>query len=223
MRRAYDAYYTPREAVLELLARRPHIGQPGQIIVEPCVGEGAIAAPFRERGCYVVTNDVVPSIAADVHDDATQRSTWKAIEDYVDELASAIVRPIHDVTRPIDYVVTNPPFVAAMPILKRAYERAGCGVAMFLRLSFLEPTIDGDYPRGAWLAQHPPDDLIVLPRISFTGDGATDSVTCAWMIWYAGHIDDVETLRGSARAIEIVPRAIEPDEAQPALFGDTAQ
>jgi hypothetical protein len=50
---------------------------------------------------------------------------------------------------------------------------------MLLRLSFLEPTRE----RGPWLAANPPDLVIVLPRISFTGDGKTDSVTCAWMIW----------------------------------------
>jgi hypothetical protein len=50
---------------------------------------------------------------------------------------------------------------------------------MFLRLSYLEPVRN----RGAWLAAHPPTGLIVLPRISFTGDGQTDTVTCAWMVW----------------------------------------
>jgi hypothetical protein len=50
---------------------------------------------------------------------------------------------------------------------------------MLLRLSYLEPTED----RGAWLNSHPPTDLIVLPRISFTGNGKTDSVTCAWIVW----------------------------------------
>ncbi len=37
--------------------------------------------------------------------------------------------------------------------------------------------------RGAWLAAHPPQALIVLPRMSFTGEGKTDSVTCAWVVW----------------------------------------
>ena len=41
----------------------------------------------------------------------------------------------------------------------------------------------GSMDRGAWLNEHPPTTLIVLPRISFTGNGKTDSVTCAWMVW----------------------------------------
>jgi hypothetical protein len=66
-------------------------------------------------------------------------------------------------------------------------------VAMLLRLSFLEPTRE----RGPWLAKNPPDLVIVLPRISFTGDGKTDSVTCAWMIWDA----DIEN-----RGVIVSPR-----------------
>jgi hypothetical protein len=46
-------------------------------------------------------------------------------------------------------------------------------------MSYLEPVEN----RGVWLNEHPPTTLIVLPRISFTGDGKTDNVTCAWMVW----------------------------------------
>jgi hypothetical protein len=31
--------------------------------------------------------------------------------------------------------------------------------------------------------EHSLSKLIVLPRISFTGNGKTDSVTCGWFIW----------------------------------------
>jgi len=67
-------------------------------------------------------------------------------------------------------------------------------VAMLLRLSFLEPTAKVN-PRGPWLAECPPSRLIVLPRCSYTGDGRTDSVTTAWMIW----------LRGDARHAGLAP------------------
>ena len=29
----------------------------------------------------------------------------------------------------------------------------------------------------------PPAKVLSLPRVSFTGDGATDSAPCWWMIW----------------------------------------
>jgi hypothetical protein len=59
---------------------------------------------------------------------------------------------------------------------------------LLLRLSFLEPTFE----RQDLLIDNPPDAMIVLPRYSFTGDGKSDSVTCAWMVWgedipYDGH------------------------------------
>lgn len=80
---------------------------------------------------------------------------------------------------PVDWVVTNPPFAAAMPILQYAVAHARVGVALYLRLSFLEPT----RACGPWLEAHPPTRVLVLPRHSFSGDGKTDSVTGAWMVW----------------------------------------
>ena len=58
-------------------------------------------------------------------------------------------------------------------------------MAFLLRLSFLEPTLT----RREFLRANPPKRVIVLPRISFTGDGRTDSVTCAWLIWTTGPSD----------------------------------
>jgi hypothetical protein len=50
-----------------------------------------------------------------------------------------------------------------------------------------------------WLAEHPPTKLIVLPRISFTGDGKTDSVTCAWYVWERGeHVQSLEIVPPTA-------------------------
>ena len=50
---------------------------------------------------------------------------------------------------------------------------------MLLRLSYAEPCLN----RAEWLKAHPISHLIVLPRISFTGNGKTDNVTCAWFVW----------------------------------------
>jgi hypothetical protein len=78
-----------------------------------------------------------------------------------------------------DWIVNNPPFSCAPQIIPLAFQHARVGIAMLLRLSFLEPVEN----RGTWLNQYPPTHLIVLPRISFTGNRKTDSVTCAWMVW----------------------------------------
>jgi hypothetical protein len=79
----------------------------------------------------------------------------------------------------IQWTVTNPPFNKAIEILQYAFKYSTHGVAFFMRLSFLEPTKD----RTPFLLAHPPTQIIVMPRVSFTGDGKTDSVTCAWFIW----------------------------------------
>jgi hypothetical protein len=90
----------------------------------------------------------------------------------------------------VDWVVTNPPFNAAMAILRLAFHHATCGVVMLLRLSFMEPTKE----RGEWLSQHPPTRQIILPRWSYKQNRSTDSVTTAWFGWIK-----------PAHPIEIVP------------------
>lgn len=222
-RRDHDAYYTPDDAVRILHERRPLIGKPGEVVCEPCVGGGAIAQPFRDRGCLVVTNDLVPTIEADTHNDACSRPTWDQLQTDARARLDGSGRQ-WDNRITLDWTVTNPPFVAAMEILQQAYAHSRLGVAFFLRLSFLEPTED----RGPWLAEHPPDELIVLPRISFTGDGATDSVTCAWMIWYKPQTivlqsDHVVNMTIDAphcgRPIEVIAKPADGDDSQQSLWG----
>lgn len=156
-RRPNDFYPTPKWATRELL-RHVNIGLD---VLECCAGDGAIADVLETiNGAeYVHRNDIdnrMPKLNYSF--DATDRNTWVGFP---------------------DWVVTNPPFSCAPEIIPIAYDRSRLGIAMLLRLSFLEPVEN----RGAWLNGHPPTTLIVLPRISFTGDGKTDNVTCAWMVW----------------------------------------
>lgn len=163
-RRKWDAYMSPAWAADRLFE---HVDIRGRV-AEPCVGDGALVQGRNT----VWTNDIDPERQADFHLDASGPELWA--------------------TAPTpEWVVTNPPFSLAMPILRRAFEV--CDAAMLLRLSFLEPTLD----RGPWLAEHPPAQVVVLPRYSFTGDGKTDSVTCAWMVWRHG---------ASQTGISVVPR-----------------
>lgn len=170
MRRPHDFYPTPSWATSELL-KRIHVRG---VVLEPCVGKGDIARVLlKDQGIVAVpTNDLDRAHQADSHFDATDSRSW-------------------GFGTPIDWVVTNPPFTVAHKILPLAYQHARVGVAMLLRLTYLEPC-EG---RAAWLAEYPPDHLIVLPRISFTGDGDTDSVTCAWMVWSKGFIVGARALQ----------------------------
>jgi hypothetical protein len=146
-------FYPSRHWAMETLSRRIPIRD----IAEPCVGTGDL---IRGRSDVRWTNDVDPRHDAMFRLDASSPAAWSEFP-------------------PVPWVVTNPPFNVAHQILACALAHASEGVAFLLRLSFLEPADS----RGEFLARHPPTRLIVLPRISFTGDGKTDSVTCAWMVW----------------------------------------
>lgn len=162
VRRSEDFYATPAYQTRALLRR---IRLDGCALVEPCVGDGAIVRELPEMVLPVTTNDIVQrgDFAPDFLQDARKPSSWDLFEAAV----------------PIGVVLTNPPFEPAFEIVQLAYERAAVAVIMLLRLSWLEPTEE----RGPWLAKHPPTRLIVLPRHDYRGNGKTDSVTSAWMVW----------------------------------------
>lgn len=155
-RRKNDFYLTPARATEVLLDYCPEILQHGGIL-EPCAGQADISNVLK-RYVRVATADIDPLMPVQWTADAR---TYKHVTD------SGLT------------VVTNPPFLHAMAIVRNFVEQCKKPCAFLLRLSFLEPTDD----RGPWLAERPPEQVIVLPRISFTGDGKTDSVTCAWMCW----------------------------------------
>lgn len=157
-RQENDFYATPGWAVETLLKTYP--GIEGDIL-ECCAGANDITSTLRKRFSLVTTNDLDPSRDTDYHFDLSTTLGWMCIPD----------RP--------DWIITNPPFCHAPSMVPLAYDFAKVGLAMFLRLSFLEPCDN----RSDFLLTHSLSKLIVLPRISFTGDGETDSTTCAWFIW----------------------------------------
>lgn len=174
-RRPLEKYYSPDWAVKCLKLGLPFTLRGS--IYEPCVGDGAIAKPLRAAGHEVHTNDIDLGVQADFHHDFTQHN----MEDYL---------------LPTDWVVTNPPFSLALPMLENALTIARVGVAFLLRLSFAEPTDAKDkrnlYPRAPFFDAsdwHKPRGMIVTPRYSFTGDNNTDSVTTAWFVWLVKDIE----------------------------------
>jgi len=154
MRRPRDAYYSPAWSVDALL--RAVTIDPASRVLEPCSGTNQISNRLIALGySNVITNDINPYASARHHDD------------YLAQSFSA------------QWTITNPPFSLAFQFLTKAYRESTHGVALLLRLSFIEPTRQ----RGEWLAAHPPTAVIVLPRISFTGDGRCDNVATAWFVW----------------------------------------
>jgi predicted RNA methylase len=177
----------------------PHFGT-HSIIMEPCVGDGGIAKVFAAYGHKVLTNDVDPELGADLTTDFLKEPS----ETYTDELGGYP-----------HWVITNPPFTIridgelkkASDFVKRALSIASKGVAFLVRSSFLEPCND----RKRLLKECPPSDILVLPRISFTQDGKTDSANYHWLIWrkyatdlWRTEVDDVvwRTRKDVKRAAE---------------------
>lgn len=167
MRREYDYYPTPQWATAHLLESLPFAIK--GTWVEPCVGAGDIARMVQQQNPVGVTGDIVsgPCIHPDIVGDATSPKTWDAFQDVLGGSPS--------------WCITNPPFNQASQILPLALERCTKGVIALLRLSYLEPCAN----RGHWLEQHQDRmSILFLPkRVSFTGDGQTDSVATDWFIW----------------------------------------
>jgi hypothetical protein len=155
-RRKNDAYYTPTNAIEHLLSNYEIMGR----IYEPCAGDGAISKVLKSNGFDIRTNDLY----VDEHD-------------YKQDARDFIPSSLHP-GLDIQWTITNPPFNQFMPILENCYKLSNFGVVMLLRLSALEPC----YDRWEFMNKHL-TGLICIPRISFTGDGKTDSVATAWFIF----------------------------------------
>lgn len=168
-RREFDFYPTTHEgATLGLLHEAP-LAFSGTCI-ECCSGQHHMTKVLRASGKFdrVWTNDIVPSLDADFHEDARDPRIWR------------------EVFPTVDWVITNPTFAGALPIVRNARQYARVGVAFYLRITFWEPTVKGHDPalrRGGFLRDHPPTGFMPMSRISHTEDGGTDSATCAWFIW----------------------------------------
>lgn len=156
----------------------------------PCVGDGAILRVLRqdepEPPRTYITNDLDPARVADHHFDARDPMLWSKrfvpqgiYTDKIDEQHFKLVLEEQGLVE-IDWVVDNPPFSAAYQILLAARKFVTQGVALHLRLSFEEPTLE----REEFITQYPPDGRLILPRYRFdqTKKG-TDSVCTAWLIW----------------------------------------
>ena len=153
-----DFYETPKKLTLSLLKHCPFIE--GKV-VEPCAGNSKISNCLIEEGYEVKATDIIQGVSYD----ATKLDYWKLIAD----------NP--------DWTITNPPFNQASEILKYALDFSQLGVAMLLRLTFLEPC-----KSRAELLKFYADNLVAIipvnPRPKFRKDTkGSDSATVAWFVW----------------------------------------
>jgi hypothetical protein len=88
-------------------------------------------------------------------------------------------------SRRVPNVVTNPPYIVALPFVRRALEVATSKVAMLLRLSWLEGV-----ERGKLFREHPPSRVWVFSKRLTIQRSECDihrdaggMVAFCWMVW----------------------------------------
>jgi hypothetical protein len=165
-RQPLDFYPTPSLLTWALLGSHRFVPWRNKAtVLEPCNGEGAISDVLKESGLFrlVDTADIDETKPAALTMDAADPGAWARMARY-------------------DWVISNPPYSQAPAILPLAFQNCRVGMAMLLRLSYLEPCEN----RARWLAEHPPAKLIVFnPGPKFRADtSGSDSVTSAWFIWH---------------------------------------
>lgn len=86
--------------------------------------------------------------------------------------------------RPVGAVITDPPFCIAPAFACVCLDRVAPGgfVALLLRLTFLEPAVDGASARVDLLTDHSADVWVPPARARFVGSG-TDRVATGWIRW----------------------------------------
>lgn len=155
-RAAGDFYPTPPEAVHSLLDRETFPG----LTWEPACGDGSISKVLIARGHQVISTDLYDRGFGETGMDFL--TTW----------------------RTVDNIVTNPPYVLALPFARHALECARRKVAMLLKVQF-----DEGVERYKFFLDHPYRHRYVFSRrLTLYKNGVRTSnnsgmATYAWYIW----------------------------------------
>lgn len=178
--RALEDFPTPPWATRALCESviKPYQGGHGhaQIAWEPAANRGHMAMPLAETFKRVVTSDVQPYPGARAPLDFTG-----------DFLMPNNVWPQHISARP-DWIITNPPFRLASQFIDRALDYdPWFGIAMFVRLQFLEG-VDRYWSifrqqAPSIIAQFVERVPIVEGRLAKDGKSAT---AYCWLVWLMG-------------------------------------
>lgn len=177
-----EDFPTPPWAVRALLQRLGDVA--GFSVREPACNRGQMVRVLA--GAFRAVH------ASDVHD----YGAGFRVRDYLDGPVPGLV----------DYTITNPPFRHAETFIDRALRSSRRGVAMLVRLQFLEGV--GRFDR--LFSDRPPTDIYVfserVPMVRGRLDGsASTTMAYAWLLW------DLSRDRGDTRLHWVGPcrRALE--------------
>lgn len=164
-----DFYPTPVHATAALLSRERF----GPVIWEPAAGDGALAEVCAKAGYGVIASDL------------NDYGYCKAGVDFLME------RSLPEALRPVDSIISNPPYKLAEQFISHAIELGATKHAWLLRLSFLE----GINRYWGLFAMNPPARVLVFSRrlTIWRGDEditSTGTTAYAWFIWHKDHADD---------------------------------
>lgn len=158
-----ELFPTDSKATRILLKYNPPIDK----VVECCAGNGDITRVLLAKGYSVWENDLYDKRCNSILD----INYYKNVE-YLAQYGHSLV--------------TNPPFTLAWNLLESAIKYFKY-IALYLSINFLEPTDD------RWNGNiKEPNHIIILPRLSHTGDGLKDKKTCFWGVWNS---DSHQTIR----------------------------
>lgn len=162
-----DYYATPRAAINSLL-KNYDIAEPGDLILEPSAGNGAIIEAIRAFG---YTNRIhAIEIREEERETLLRYADSVSIKNYMDA----------DPKQKFDVIIGNPPFSLAQEFIDKSLEllQPGGRLVFLLRTNFLESK-----KRFEWWQDKTPNRLYVLSsRPSFTGKG-TDATSYSWFVW----------------------------------------
>lgn len=160
-RHEHDYYATPPVAGEDLMRIYPSIKN----IWECSVGGGSIAEVFKNHNKLGKATDLIDrGYGEGGVDFLKQTEKWDG------------------------WIVTNPPFIFGKEFVEKAIELATDGVAMFLKIQFLESK-----KRRSLFEKYPPKYVYIYskrcPQCAFNGDFSKptgNAVMYAWYIWEKG-------------------------------------
>ena len=169
-----DFYATDPQSVRDLF---DNADIKGDSFYEPCVGQGNIADVIKEYFPYATV------YVSDIVDRGYEKTI---IKDFVNSEPEVKA----------DWIITNPPYKHAKEFIDNSLKIANKGVAMFLKIQFLE-----GQARKEWFKKNPPKYVYVFSKRQApwrdgeslnpkTGKKWGSTMCFAWFIWGKGYIGE---------------------------------